>query len=80
MEDPTLASLVIDQWSTHTGKWIVPIDKKRVLAVYDHIYDGKPSIMLREYKKQKGWQVVGYLTIEKPAAIELGKHITALRA
>ena len=77
IDNPKLAALRIDEWTTYDGHWIVPIDKKKVIAVYRFIYDGTPSVMLREYK-QPGWKIAGYLIIDRPSAIAMANHVAAM--
>jgi hypothetical protein len=76
--EPKIAELKIDQWTEDNGKWIVRPQKGRILAIYDHVYDGKPSVMLREYDQKKKMQIRCYCIITKPTAFTIAKHIRTL--
>jgi hypothetical protein len=76
--EPKLAELKIDQWTKDNGKWIVRPQKGRILAIYDHLYVGKPSVMLREYDQKKGMRIRCYWNITKPTAFKIAKHMRAL--
>jgi hypothetical protein len=80
LTDPLHVELAKREKSPHDHTRVITIDNKSVLVVYPMMYDGTPSVMVRNYEhKKRAWDFTCYDIIRMPVAIQIAAYVMNTR-